>query len=108
MIPERILRKPSPKKKIYFFLSGLILIILIIVLYTNIAFNVNELTRTINILKDSLNRKNQANELLKIEIERLSSYEMIKETVLYKFNMKFDENALDNNNAMIINKSELE
>jgi len=69
---------------------------------------VNKLITEVNTVKDDIVKANQANNLLKMEIEKLSSYDRIKKIAEEKLNLKVDEMNMRENRKVLIKKTEME
>ena len=98
----------SSKRKISIFQLLIFLFVLsaVVVFYINNIIAVNQLIGKNNELKESINKVVQSNYSLRIEIERLSSYDRIKPVASDKFNLKLSDTVLSSNEYLIINKSE--
>ncbi len=92
---------------IFYFLIFLILTSVILVIYINNIIYVNQLSVSNNDLKEQIKSVVQKNDLLRTESEKLSSFDRIKTIAAEKFNLSYKENSIDENNNIIINKSQL-
>lgn len=95
------------KISIFYFLIFLILTSVILVIYINNIIYVNQLGVSNNELKEKIKLYIQTNDLLRTETEKLSSFERIRTIAGDKFNLSFKENSVDENNTIIIKKSQL-
>ena len=82
-------------------------ICVLLVLYINNIIYVNTLSVKNNELKDEIKKTSQSNDILRTEIERLSSFERIKSISNEKMNIDVHEGAFTDKNKIIVNKSEL-
>jgi cell division protein FtsL len=100
------LRYKNKKISIFQFLILIFLLAGIVVFYINNIIVVNQLISKNNELKDEINKAIQTNYSLKIEIEKLSSYERIKLLSAERFQLKTNGTFFDDKNIIIINKSQ--
>lgn len=82
-------------------------ICVLLVLYINNIIYVNNLALKNNELREEIKRTFQSNDILRTEIERLSSFERVKSISKDKFNIDVHEGAYTEKNKIVINKSEL-
>ena len=103
------MKKPRPGQKIsvFYFLILLIITSVILVIYINNIIAVNTLSVHNNNLKEEINKNIQTNVLQRAEAEQLSSFERVKSIVADKYNLTYKDNSTDDNNKIIINKSQL-
>jgi len=101
--------KKSDRKKIsiFYFLIFLILTSLVLVIYISNIIYINEIALINNNLKEEINKNIQTNSQLRIEQERLSSFERISKLAKDKFGISYKENAIDNSKLIIIKQSDL-
>lgn len=79
----------------------------ILVIYINNIIYVNQLAIENNNLKEEVKLHVQKNDLLRTESEKLSSFDRIKTIASEKFNLSYKENSIDENNNIVIKKSQL-
>ncbi len=60
-----------------------------------------------NELKEEIKKTSQSNDILRTEIERLSSFERVKSISIEKMNIDVREGSFTDKNKIIVNKSEL-
>ncbi len=77
------------------------------VLTINNIIAVNNSLREINDFKEELNRASQTTNVLKIEIEKLSSFERIQKTASEKLNLKVQESSFQSDRIIKITKSSM-
>lgn len=82
-------------------------ICVLLVLYINNIIYVNNLAVKNNELREEIKKTSQSNDILKTEIERLSSFDRIKTISKEKLNIDVREGAYTDKNKIVINKSEL-
>ena len=99
-------RRGKKKISIFQFLIYVLILAGIIVFYINNIINVNQLISGNNDIKDVITKAAQSNYANRIEIEKLTSYERIKNLAMEKFQMKPGETLFDEKNIIIINKSQ--
>ena len=85
----------------------LIITSVIVVIYINNIIVVNQLAVGNNELKDEIKKNIQTNDLLRTEAEKLASFERIKSLASEKFNLSYKENSVDEENKIILSKSQL-
>jgi cell division protein FtsL len=101
-------KNPNNKRiSIFYFLIFLILTSVILVIYINNIIYVNQLSVSNNDIKEDIKVVVQKNDILRTQTEQLSSFERIKIIASEKFNLTYKENSIDENNNIIINKSQL-
>lgn len=74
----------------------------------NNIITVNKLIREISLLKEESGMVNQVSNNLKLEIEKLSSFERIKNLSEERIGLKINENALNRNKIFKISKKRAE
>ncbi len=101
--------KNQTKKKIsiFYFLIFLIVTSVILVIYINNIIYVNQLAISNNTLQEEIKNNIQTNDLLRTEVEKLSSFERIKSIAEDKFNLSYKENSIEENKSIILKKSQL-
>lgn len=101
--------KAGKNRKLSLFntLIAFAVISVLLVLYINNIIYVNRLSVKNNELKDEIKKTSQSNDILRTEIERLSSFERIKSISNEKMNIDVHEGAFTDKNKIIVNKSEL-
>ena len=99
--------KPGRKISVFYFLVLLIITSVILVIYINNIISVNTLSIGNNNLREEINKSIQNNELLRAEAEKLSSFERVKTIVSEKYNLTYKDNSTDDNNKIILSKSQL-
>lgn len=82
-------------------------ICVLLVLYINNIIYVNNLAVKNNELREEIKKTSQSNDILRTEIERLSSFDRIKTISKEKLNIDVREGAYTDKNKIVINKSEL-
>jgi len=82
-------------------------ICVLLVLYINNIIYVNNLAVKNNELREEIKKTSQSNDILRTEIERLSSFDRIKSISKEKMNIDVREGAYAEKNKIVINKSEL-
>jgi cell division protein FtsL len=100
-------RKSKNKISIVYFLVGLIVTSVILVIYISNIIYVNKLSVTNNELREEIKKNMQVNNMLRTEAEKLSSFERIKSIAEEKFNLTYREDAVEENNTIIVKKSQL-
>jgi len=99
----------SRKKKIsiFYFLIFLVINSVILVIYINNIIYVNKLAVSNNEIRDKIKINIQTNDVLRTETEKLSSFERIKTIAEDRFDLSYKENSVDENNNIIVKKSQL-
>jgi len=69
---------------------------------------VNKLITEVNTIRDDISKVNQTNNLLKMDVEKLSSYDRIKKIAEEKLNLKVDDANIRQNRKLIIKRNEME
>ncbi len=69
---------------------------------------VNKLIKEVNIIKDDISKANQTNNSLKMEIEKLASYDRIKKLAEDRLKLKVDEMNIRQNRKILIKRTEME
>lgn len=100
--------KKSNRKKIsiFYFLVFMIMTSIILLVYISNIIYINELAVSNNNLKEEIKKNIQSNDQLRIEIEKLSSYERISTLATERFNISYRENSAVEDKNLIIKKSE--
>jgi cell division protein FtsL len=62
----------------------------------------------VNLVKDDIMKVNQTNNSLKMEIEKLSSYDRIKKIAEEKLTLKVDDKNIKQNRKLLIKRNEME
>jgi|GEM_PF-807739 len=102
------LKKNRNKKiSIFYFLIGMIMTSVILVIYISNIIYVNKLTVSNNEIKEEIKKNVQINSMLRTDAEKLSSFDRIKSIASEKFNLAYKENSVDENNTIILKKSQL-
>lgn len=97
------MKKSNGKKiSIFYFLIGLILTSLILVIYISNIIHINETAVINNNIREEINRNIQTNSQLKIELEKLSSYERISQIAYEKFGISYKENSIDESKNIVV------
>ncbi|MBM4157663.1 MAG: hypothetical protein FJ216_02645 [Ignavibacteria bacterium] len=98
------------KKKLSLFntIIALALLVLVLAFYINNIIGVNQLTVKVNTVKDEIGNTEKNNEMLRTEIEKLSSFDVIKQKAAERLNIYFNEKAIEKKKQVIINKSDFE
>jgi len=98
------------KKKLSLFntIIALALLVLVLAFYINNIIGVNQLTVKVNTVKDEIGNAEKNNEMLRTEIEKLSSFDVIKQKAAERLNIFFNEKAIEKKKQVIINKSDFE
>lgn len=101
--------KQAKNRKLSLFntLIAFAIISVLLVLYINNIIYVNNLAVKTNELKEEIKKTSQGNDILRTEIERLSSFERIKSISNEKLNIDVREGSFTDKNKIIVNKSEL-
>ena len=97
-------RQTGKKISIFYFLIMLVLTALITVIYINNSIEVNQLASGNNELKESIKKNVESNDLLRSEVERLSSFERIRSLAKDKFELTYQENSVDEKNNIVLSK----
>ncbi len=98
---------PSKKISIFYFLIVLIVASVIVVMYINNIIEVNRLAVENNLLKEEIKESIQANDVMRTETEKLSSFERINVIARERFNLSYKENSVDEKNTIVLSKSKL-
>jgi cell division protein FtsL len=100
----------NQKRKISIFWAILFFLLLSSssVFLINNIIAVNKLIKEVNIVKDDILKANQINNSLKMEIEKLSSYDRVKKIAEEKLNLKIDELNIRQNRKILIKRTEME
>lgn len=88
------LRK-TKKSSVFYYLISLIILAATVGFYINNAIEFDKLIKKNKNLKEKLLSINQNNMRLKVEIEKLSSFERISKLAYEKFNMVKNDSAID-------------
>ena len=94
-IKTNIIRK---KFSVFQLLIFLFILTGVIVFYINNIILVNQLITKNNELKDAIAKTIQSNHTYQIEIERLSSYDRIKNSAFDKFGLKLSDSLMTDKN----------
>lgn len=105
---EEIASKAKVKISIFYSLVALIFVALLIVFYINNIITSNKLSVDTNSLKGEINGVKQTNDFLMTEIEKLSSFERIREVAGEKLNMVYSDSVIDESKVIILKKSDIE
>ncbi|MCB0725957.1 MAG: cell division protein FtsL [Ignavibacteria bacterium] len=100
-------RQKSKKISIFYFLIMLVITAVITVIYINNSIEVNQLAMGNNELKEQIKKSVESNDLLRSEVERLSSFERIRSIAKEKFELTYQENSVDENNNIVLSKQEI-
>ncbi len=100
------MNKAEKKLSIFYTLIFMMVICAIMVFYISNIIYVNNLAFKNNQLKEELKKTQQTNDLLKSDIEKLSSYEKIKGAAFDKFGLVSREQHNNESDNIIINRSE--
>lgn len=102
-------KEAKNRKKLSLFntLIAFAVICVLLVLYINNIIYVNTLASRNNSIKEEIKKTSTSNDILRTEIERLSSFERIKSISNEKMNIDVREGAYTDKNKIIVNKSEL-
>jgi cell division protein FtsL len=100
----------NQKRKISIFWAILFFLLLSSssVFLINNIIAVNKLIKEVNTVKDDILKANQINNSLKMEIEKLSSYDRVKKIAEEKLNLKIDELNIRQNRKILIKRTEME
>ncbi len=85
----------------------LLITAVITVIYINNSIEVNQLALGNNDLKERIKKSVESNDLLRSEVERLSSFDRIRTIAKDKFELTYKENSVDENNNIVLSKQEL-
>ncbi len=100
--------KHSIKKiSIFYFLLLLIITSVIILIYINNIIKVNQLSISNNTLREEIKKNIEFNDLLIADAEKLRSFDRINLIASGKYNLSYRDNSVDENNKIILKKSEL-
>lgn len=100
-------RQSGKKISIFYFLIMLVMTAIITVIYINNLIEVNQLAAGNNAIKESIKKSVESNDLLRGEVERLSSFERIRSIAKDRFDLTYKENTVDEKNYIILSKREL-
>lgn len=100
-------RQSGKKISIFYFLIMLVITAVITVIYINNSIEVNQLAAGNNEIKESIKKSVEANDQLRSEVERLSSFERIRSIAKDKFELTYEENSVDENNNIVLSKREI-
>jgi len=98
--------KEIKKISVFNILISFIVIALIIGIYVNNSIRINRVSTDCNLIKEEIKNMVQTNDALRIEIEKLCSFNRISEIVGNKMGMKYDDKAFGTE-YIKINKSDL-
>ncbi|CAN5492086.1 hypothetical protein BH10BAC5_BH10BAC5_17960 [soil metagenome] len=94
------------KISIFYTLIFLLSTCAILVFYISNIIYVNNIAYTNNLLKDELKKSQQTNDLLKSDIEKLSSFEKIRDEANQKFGLALRDQKNAESDNIIVNRSE--
>ncbi|MBL8007808.1 MAG: hypothetical protein JNJ56_09770 [Ignavibacteria bacterium] len=100
-------RKPAKKISIFYFLISIIITSVILVIYISNIIYVNSISVSNNELKEEIKKNIQINNMLRTDIEKLSSFERINSIASEKFSLSYKENSVDEGKTIILKKSKL-
>jgi len=101
-------KSKSPKKiSIFYFLIFLIVTSIILIIYINNIIYINGAAASNNELQEEIKKNIEANDLLRAEAEKLSSFDRIRSIVSEKFSLSYRENSIDESKSIILKKSQL-
>lgn len=100
------MKKAGKKFSIFYTLIFMLVMCAILVFYISNIIHVNNIAFTNNQLKEELKRTQQTNDLLKSEIEKLTSFEKIKGEASEKFSLISKDQRNSETDNIIINRSE--
>lgn len=100
-------RKGSKKISIFYFLISIIITSVILVIYISNIIYVNSISVSNNELKEEIKKNIQINNMLRTDIEKLSSFERINSIASEKFSLSYRENSVDEGKTIILKKSKL-
>jgi len=97
------------KRKISLFniLIAFAVVSVLLVLYINNIIYVNNLSVKNVEIKEDIKKTSQANDILRTEIERLSSFDRIKSITSEKMGIDVREGSFTDKNKIIVTKSDL-
>jgi len=97
------------KRKISLFniLIAFAVVSVLLVLYINNIIYVNNLAVKNNEIKDDIKKTAQGNDILRTEIERLSSFDRVKLISNEKLSLDVHEGSFTDKNKIIVTKSDL-
>lgn len=95
------MKSPQKKISIFYFLIMLIITSVILVIYINNIIVVNNLLTSNNDLREEIRKHIQENEMLRADIEKMSSYDRINSLASEKFGLTYKENATENSSIVI-------
>jgi len=88
-------------------LIALAVVSVLLVLYINNIIYVNNLAVKNNEIKDEIKKTSQSNDILRTEIERLSSFERVKSISTEKMGVDVREGSYSDKNKIVVIKSDL-
>ncbi len=102
------MKNQKRKISIFWAISFFLLLSSSSVFLINNIIAVNKLIKEVNIVKDDISKANQTNNSLKMEIEKLCSYDRVKKIAEEKLNLKIDELNIRQNRKLLIKRTEME
>jgi cell division protein FtsL len=102
------MRNERRKISIFWVISFFLLLSSSSVFLINNIIAVNKLIKEMNLVKDDIAKVNQTNNSLKMEIEKLSTYDRIKKIAEEKLNLRVDEMNIRQNRKLLIKRNEME
>jgi cell division protein FtsL len=102
------MRSQKRKISIFWVISFFLLLSSSSVFLINNIIAVNKLIKDVNVVKDDIAKVVQMNNSLKMEVEKLSSYDRIKKIAEEKLNLKVDEVNIRQNRKILIKRTEME
>ncbi|MFZ4589690.1 MAG: cell division protein FtsL [Ignavibacteria bacterium] len=102
------MKNQKRKISIFWAISFFLLLSSSSVFLINNIIAVNKLIKEVNIVKDDILKANQTNNSLKMEIEKLCSYDRVKKIAEEKLNLKIDELNIRQNRKLLIKRTEME
>lgn len=99
-------RNNKNKISIFWLLVSFVLFSYISVFLINNIITVNNLIRETSLIKEDLSMVSEMNNSLRIEIEKLSTYDRIRKLSEDRIGLKFNENAIIKDKNIKIKKTE--
>ena len=102
------MRSQKRKISIFWVISFFLLLSSSSVFLINNIIAINKLIKEVNVVKEDILKVIQTNNSLKIEIEKLSSYDRIKKIAEDKLKLRVDEMNIKQNRKILIKRTEME
>lgn len=102
------MRNQKRKISIFWVISFFLLLSSSSVFLINNIIAVNKLIKDVNEVKEDILKVSQATNSLRMEIEKLSSYDRVKKIAEEKLNLKVDDSNVRQNRKILIKRIEME